>query len=531
MNPLSKVTVRAFFGRYGSRLRPIQQAATENLCRDRDGLIIAGTGAGKTEAVFAPIADALVSHSKPRTNVSVLVVSPTRALASDLYERLSPTLNQLGLRIDVETGDRKTGSKSSVSDFLIKTPEGLDSSLTRQVRDLHGVRFVIIDEIHSYVASPRGTQMAGILSRLHVIAPKHVRWALSATVDDPKAFSAMKLLRNPVIVEGQHVDDFEFHDIRWADASDKGVSFFLTQLREIGLRKAIGFASSKRKVEEIVVQLNAGWLKGAVWAHHAGLSSKTRREMEQAYRTRKAGLLVATTTMELGVDIGDIDSCILFDVPPDVAALRQRAGRAGRRSGIRRLVCVLSSNSRAVDYGRLRLALTESAPAAMRDGRFFLAGVIQQCLAYVGQYHRASAQEIEEFMQRTFDAEPMLANLVINVLVDSRLLRNADCFFELGELATQDLASNRLFLTFGTGFRSNSGGGLPEVSSGSSRINAEAILRNGRGGRGGGLAGDLGSLTQRNAGPSPPAFGSNSVSVFEALAGKHLVKFGGRFRI
>lgn len=129
--------IRTFFGRYGSKTRPLQDITFREIRDDRDLLVMAPTGSGNTEEVFVPIACRLLTESRQlEGEIGAMVLSPTRAHAGDLHTRMAPIFESLRLRPDVATGDRNTRSRRVTSDVLIRIPEGLDSTLCRQPETL-----------------------------------------------------------------------------------------------------------------------------------------------------------------------------------------------------------------------------------------------------------------------------------------------------------------------------------------------------------------------------------------------------------
>ena len=294
---------RVFFGRFGGRLTPIQEIVFQAFDGNRDLLVMAGTGSGKTEAVLAPLAQTFSNAPRvaPSSGTRALVVSPTRSLASDLYERMASRFADLGLRLDVKTSDRSTvGSKPS--DVLIRTPEGIDGALCRRPDQFSEIGFVVIDELHKFLDGPRGSQLVGLFARIGRICPHHRRVGISATVADPTSPDRGKLLRDPAILEDpdeRGTIELLFH--QWLGKPELASSRFVAELRQLGVRKAIGFAGRKARVEELTQLLDRDYFRGRCFAHHADLSTSERRRTEEQLRQLPVGLVVATTTLEVGI--------------------------------------------------------------------------------------------------------------------------------------------------------------------------------------------------------------------------------------
>ncbi len=306
---ISERVVQAFFGTFGKRLRPIQEATFAQLEAGRDGLIVAPTGSGKTEAALAPVAQRLYGGASGQ--LRALIITPRQALGGDLYARMAGAFAALSLRLDVATGDKNTQSVAHPSDILIRTPEGLDSTLVRNPMALISVQEVVIDEIHTFLQDPRGTQLVGLLERLSTIAPGFRRLGVSATVPDSSAPERVGLLDDPIKIHASH-DEGKL-DLQWFDWHGEysiAGERFLKFLRGCGVKKAIGFARSKAKVETLAKMLNQGYVRDRVFVHHSGISRSSRSHTEQMLRGLPSALVVATTTLEVGIDIGSVDTCI-----------------------------------------------------------------------------------------------------------------------------------------------------------------------------------------------------------------------------
>jgi ATP-dependent Lhr-like helicase len=434
--------MRAFFGAFGLRLRPIQQEAFATLEPGRDALIMAPTGSGKTEAALAPVAELLQGS---RGRLRALVLSPRQALASDLHTRLSETFAKLGLRLDVATGDKNTCSATKPPDLLIRTPEGLDSMLVRQETALAAVQVVVIDEIHTFLDDARGTQLVGLLQRLATVSPGFYRLGVSATLQDPSAPERAGLVRQPVMV--REASDRGTLAVSWFDWHQSGndAKRFIQFLREQRVRKAIGFAGSRAKVELLAHTLNTGYLQNKIFVHHAGISQSVRRNTEQMLRNLPVAFVVATTTLEVGIDIGGVDTCVLFDAPPDRAAFLQRAGRAGRRSGQRQVVCVSGLYSRRVDFARV---MPGQAETGLVDTKPFLSGCLQQIGSYVAQHDGADMSAVSRFLGNAYGVSPQVAAELVSALVAAGILTRDQTQLRLSDEGESMLETRQLHLTF-----------------------------------------------------------------------------------
>lgn len=517
---------RAFLARHGGRARAIQERAWRELRSERDGVVIAPTGSGKTEAVFMPVAARLLSDDTDAHMLRILVISPTRALASDLYERMSPIAGDLGLRLDVSTSDRNTVGKSP-ADVVVRTPEGMDSVLCRKPESLCHLTTVVIDEIHSFVGDPRGTQLVGLLVRAQDATSGIRRIGISATVDDPEDLMTFGLLRNPVVVEEVvEGDDCRLQFFPWLGKPEQAAGDLIRKMRRLGVRKALGFAATRARVEEMCAALNRGYLRGYCVAHHAGLSARLRKEAEARFRSAPIGLMVATTTMEVGIDIGSIDTCILFDAPKTPASYRQRIGRAGRRSGERTVIVVTDLYDRRIAYAK---AMGGAQEAKLRDLRPCASAVVQQVVSYLVQHGGAAVDTLADFALKAFGLERQTTEAVVALLEDAGwVARRAE---ELRPSAEADalLVSRQLHLTFGAG------GGAVIRDKATGRALGRAVAREGDtlllGGRGRRVTGvdpETGAVFAQPTDGGKAMFAPSSRSPFEALAQRVALVTGGK---
>lgn len=439
---------RVFFSRFGGHLRPVQDLAFQMVEPDRDCLITASTGTGKTEAAFVPIAIAAYARLNEPVGIRALVVSPTRALATDLHTRMAPVFDALGLRLDVATGDKDSRRQGQPTDILIRTPEGLDGTICRHADDLKYVKDVLIDEVHVFLDSPRGTQLVGLLSRLETLGAVHRRFGLSATLPDVTLPSRARLLRDPVIVADEGGQGMDVIQHRWLGGDARGVPSFLEALRRHGCRKAIGFAKSKARVETLCQMLDTGFLRGKCLVHHGSTSSAIRREAEARLRKMQVGLVIATTTLEVGIDIGDVDTCILFDAPGSASSFLQRAGRAGRRGGLRRVVCVSGLYDRATEFGRLIGRINKGQLGPAGDARPFLTGCLQQTASLVAASGAVSRAAVGGFLRETYDVKASVAAAITRCLVEGKVLTDDGDDLDLGERGKRMFEDRSIHLTF-----------------------------------------------------------------------------------
>lgn len=339
-----------FFGRFG-RLTPIQLRAIPPILAGQDVLLLSRTASGKTEAVIAPLAE--LAWRRQWQGLAVVHVCPTRALANDLLWRVNDQLREVGLTCAIRTGDRKTFRGEAPPTFLITTIESLDSLLCREPRAFANVRAVILDELHLVDGTYRGDQLRMLLRRLDSISAEERprRYGLSATISAPIAICERYIPDATVIADpGQR--ELSATILRSLDE-------VITLIRQEERYKLIAFANSRRMVEETAALLGSYYPKSLIATHHSSLSKRTRQEVEAFLRTSRRGICVATSSLEVGIDIGDVDAVVLLEPPWSVSSFLQRIGRGNRRTGTVRVVCVANSQQEADIYQQMITAARE----------------------------------------------------------------------------------------------------------------------------------------------------------------------------
>ncbi|MFH0949103.1 MAG: DEAD/DEAH box helicase [Candidatus Aenigmatarchaeota archaeon] len=311
-------------------------------------LIIAPTGLGKTEACTLPLLDAI--WQKKYKPISMLYINPLRSLSRDLLDRLFWWADKLNIDISVRHGDTPVTERKmqteSPPDCLITTPETLSSILVgKKIREhLKNVKFVVIDEIHEIIENKRGTQLAVLLERLKAIAGNYQRIALSATVGDAKKIA--EFVGNAKII---HADAAKTYDIKIefpkpqpehkliSDQLYVGENTVarLMRLRDIinQHRSVITFTNTRETAEVISSRFRNIDKNLMQEVHHGSLSKESRISSEKKFKNEELKALIATSSLELGIDIGSIDFVVQYLSPRKVSKLIQRIGRSGHGVG------------------------------------------------------------------------------------------------------------------------------------------------------------------------------------------------------
>lgn len=325
-------------------------------------IITAPTGWGKTEASVIPIISEI--HLRKPEPVAVLYITPLRALINDITARIRRISKTFGIRVarkhgDVTQAERRRRLKERPH-ILVTTPESLESDidLSPGIRNmLKNVRWVIVDEVHEILATKRGAQLAVLLERLRGMAGDFQLIMLSATVSNPvgvlEAFSGSSK-RKRVHIDSKGLRSIRVEVTPPTDDVPGAIKEVIS-----GHRKLLVFVDSRRLAERLHSELEGMGIRGFA-VHHSSVSREVREGVEKMLKDRGLRAVIATKTLELGIDVGGVDAVINVGPPPSVTALLQRVGRSGHRGGAAGIGYIIPRN----DYEYL-LALA-SASALMR---------------------------------------------------------------------------------------------------------------------------------------------------------------------
>ena len=400
-----------FLGRFG-RLTQVQREAIPEILGGGDVLVCAPTATGKTEAVCAPLIERHLSRTDPWR---IVYVSPTRALVNDLAARLSGPMQQLGVRVTRRTGDHKDSLKGPAM-VIITTPESLDSLLCRGRRGaddhvLFGVDAVVLDEVHLLFGSPRGEQVRWLLERLRRVIAQAARQgatgsdslqvvALSATVQEPSDI-ASTFLRSAVTVTvgGGRTIEAVSPDVQ-IPAPELALPAYLRGTARG--EKVLVFSNARRRVDQLSSALatTLAPLGYHVHAHHGSLSQAVREETETAARDYDKVVVCATSTLEIGIDIGDIDLVVLDGPAPDLPGLLQRVGRGNRRTSQTRVMACAGSLGESIVHAAMIDAVRSGWLGPSQRGPQY-AVAVQQIASYIFQSPMGSRSlpAVEDFVR------------------------------------------------------------------------------------------------------------------------------------
>ncbi|WP_367130622.1 DEAD/DEAH box helicase [Saccharothrix sp. HUAS TT1] len=433
-----------------SSLRPLQAEAAGPLVDGDDAVLLAPTAGGKTEAACFPLLSAMEQHKW--TGLSVIYVCPLKALLNNLHPRLEGYASWLGRRVGLWHGDTTQATRQKIlrdpPDILLTTPESLEAMLV-SVKVEHGaffagLRTVVVDEVHAFAGDDRGWHLLAVLERLSRVVGRRIqRVGLSATVGNPHDLldwlqgSSRGAHPARVIapgVTGTAVNPASVGEIELDYVGSVSNAATVISSLHRGEKRLV-FCDSRQLVEELGEALRSRGV--TTFLSHASLSVDERRRAELAFAEARDCVIVSTSTLELGIDVGDLDRVIQINAPGSVASFLQRLGRTGRRAGTVRncLFLAIRRDQVAWTAGLLLLwsrGFVEPVTAPPQPRHI----VAQQILALALQENRIGDRLWAEGWNglAPFDrsAEPILRHLVDNGFLD----RDGDMLF-IGPAAEQ----------------------------------------------------------------------------------------------
>jgi ATP-dependent helicase Lhr and Lhr-like helicase len=420
-------------------LRDIQERAIDPILNANcDVVISAATAAGKTEAAFLP-ACSRIREIKP-AGIGILYISPLKALINDQYRRLKSLSEIISIPLTPWHGDVsrsvKDKQKNSPSGIILITPESLESLLLNNaswcIQAFSSLNYIIIDEFHAFLGTERGCQLQSLMHRIEFMIERIVpRIALSATLGDmnqiarylrpdtknyPCKIIESKSLHSDLklLVKGYLIKSSENKE-----TEDVIESICLDLYKYLRGKSHLIFANSRSLTEEIATKLSDICAKNNVpnefFPHHGNLSKDIRESLEARLQEGNFPTsAVCTMTLELGIDIGSVNSIAQVSTPYSVASLRQRLGRSGRRGepAVLRFFITeddITANSHLSDRLRwktvqavamINLLLRKWCEPA-EDNQYHLSTLVQQTLSVIGQYGGVRANQLWSLLCET----------------------------------------------------------------------------------------------------------------------------------
>jgi len=337
------------------RQRNPQKKTIPRILEGKNVLLISPTATGKTEAAVLPVLNMLIKMPERSYGIKILYVTPLKALNRDILERLAWWCNNLDVKIAVRHGDTDTKERTrqarSPPDMLITTPETLQAILPGRLMRQHlsQVRWVIVDEVHEMADSKRGSQLSLALERLRWVTGREFQLiGLSATIGSPKRVAQFlvgngrdveivrvpvaRLMRLKILFPKPKSEDYELASMLFTRPE---VAARLRIIRKfLEKQKSVLLFTNTRAISEVLASRFKVWdIDFPISIHHGSLAKPSRIAAERGLKSGELRGLVATSSLELGIDIGRIDMVIQYMSPRQVTRLIQRVGRSGHRIG------------------------------------------------------------------------------------------------------------------------------------------------------------------------------------------------------
>lgn len=476
-------------------LRPIQTMAIGALLGNdkRGGLLVsAPTSGGKTESAFLPALSMVERHyitHKDDRSVCMLYVAPLKALINDQYRRLSDMASGLNVPVYLWHGDAPQGQKKQMlrehDGIIMITPESLESFLMNRgawcARYMHPI-VTVVDEFHAFLGEGRGKQLLSLLDRIDAICDmtdhdKAVRIGLSATLSKLDIVGKILCPRCECSVidgssSGSDVLDMFVRLLppspKIGDAKRGKRTDDIAVAKEIISgsinEKTLTFAGSRMQVEEIAATINDVCrhdnINSEAFPHHGSLSRETREALEKRLvGTDKPTMAIATVTLELGIDIGDIYRVFQVGTANSVASLRQRIGRSGRRDGHKRAECIVTEAAAPQDMEK-DLVTTIAEIELMKAGWFEppksnrrdVSVLVSEILSVLKQYGNAYDDDLYALLveRGAFTNVPrdMFGMIIADMLEKEFLFSDTSRLLMIGDVGENEINDWKFYATF-----------------------------------------------------------------------------------
>jgi ATP-dependent helicase Lhr and Lhr-like helicase len=439
-------------------LRPVQSATIDAVLDGANTVVLAPTAGGKTEAAIFPVLSQILTEQRPP--VSALYVCPVKALLNNQEERLRGYARMVGLDVLKWHGDVSTSVKDRFrrdpGHLLLTTPESIEVMLVSARTDARalfaGLGTVIVDEVHAFADDDRGAHLVSILERLSVLCDRDLqRIGLSATVGNPQVIGQW--------LQGSSRRSFRLvdpprpspsRDLRVDFADD--IAHAARGMAELAHgRKSLVFVESRSRAEKVGQALAGSGVE--VFVHHSSVSRADRALAEERFTHGSNTAIVATATMELGIDVGDLDQVLQLDAPSSVASFLQRLGRTGRRPGTRSNCAFFCLTPESLLQAVALLRLAESGwveDVEPSEGATHV--LAHQILALTLQEGGISRHRVLPWISEAWPfasiREPHLHHLV-DTMVEREILYEADGLLSVGQRGEKLYGRKNFFELYG----------------------------------------------------------------------------------
>jgi ATP-dependent Lhr-like helicase len=423
-------------------LRPVQDLTIDAILDGCNSVVLAPTAGGKTEAAIFPLLSRVLTENL--NPVSVLYVCPIRALLNNQEERLQSYARMVGLEVFKWHGDvsdsRKQRFREAPAHVLMTTPESLEVMMISARTDaravFEGLSAVVIDEVHAFAADDRGAHLASLMERLVSICGRDVqRIGLSATVGNPR-------------VIGQWLQGSSERSFRLVDPprpkADRALRLDLcADIGEaaVGIghlargKKSLVFVESRSKAEKVAHALAGTGVE--VFIHHSSVSRADRTLAEEQFARGHNTAIVCTSTMELGIDVGDLDQVIQLDAPASVASFLQRMGRTGRRENTRANCTFFCTSSESLLQSVALLRLAEAGWVEdVQPAAHAMHVLAHQVMALILQEGGISRHKLLPWVEAAYpfsSIRPERLQEMLDTMLERQILYEADGLLSLGQ--------------------------------------------------------------------------------------------------
>lgn len=434
LHQLDQDVASAVYGRFSS-LRPPQEAAISPLLAGKNLILSAGTASGKTEAVIAPLLHLYWRKAAEEDCTFLIYISPTKALANDLEKRISSIVEPLGLHTGIRHGDRDDLKRKKVSHILITTPESLEVLMLRKDPSLEKIEAAVLDEVHLLYNTQRGLQLSILLERLARLRGRAIqKAALSATI------GSLSHIRDFFFLPDEEVELLSFPAARALSAvirsvpGEEGfVKLMMSLLTGPQPLKLLLFADSRKECERLAAMLSSQEsLRDQIFTHYSSLSAEMRVQTEAAFSELPSAICIATSTLELGIDIGDIDATILWGTPSSVESYLQRIGRGNRRTAETKVLCLVPHDSKQMLLEALKFLILYDAASKGELPSFppceIYGAEAQQFLSHIAwkDYGYTPLRELHELTASRGYGDRKTVESILEALCEKEFLKRHD---------------------------------------------------------------------------------------------------------
>ena len=429
-------------------LRPVQELAGEAILDGKNAVVLAPTAGGKTEASMFPVIAGLMTT--PPSGVGALYVAPIKALLNNQEVRLGTYTEMVGLQRFVWHGDALASQKNAFmrepAELLMTTPESLEVMLMSPrvpaAKLFADLRWVVIDEIHAFAGTDRGAHLMSVLERLATLSKHDVqRIGLSATVGNPERIAAWlggSSKRECVVVDPPKPKAKRLIKVYLREDTSE---FAREAARDGKGKKSLFFCQSRALTEAIAEEMRGDEID--VFVHHGSVSKEERYAAEERFATGTNACIVATSTLELGIDVGGLDLTFQANAPSTVSSFLQRMGRTGRRPGTDANMTFLCEDAVSVVQATalVRLAARGWVERIPEQTRCWPV-LVHQILAMTQQHGGISAERCWQMLSRI----PDFAGISVTEYEDLiSHMKRGEWLFESGGLLVMGRAAEKAF--------------------------------------------------------------------------------------